>query len=197
MSEKILWTEKGVKITIEGEEYLIHAKAYLDGNYSQGRELDRDALLYASAYYYGLEKAEGYLLRGMRTRRQLEAYLVSHGFEEVAERILDFMEEAGLLNDLEYARSYYEQQRRQKGSHAIRHKLKERGIDPALLNQVEMEEDPEDLVEILLKKYTFWEDIDYKEEIKRKNFLLGRGFSHEAINKAIKHVKNLKSEDKD
>jgi SOS response regulatory protein OraA/RecX len=60
-----------------------------------------------------------------------------------------------------------------------------------------MQEDPKDALEILLKKYSFWEDIDYKEEIKRKNFLLGRGFNHETINKAIKCAKNRKLEDKD
>ena len=93
MLEKTEWTRKGVKITLQGEEYLIHTKAYLEGNISEGQEVDLDALLLRSGYYYGLEKAEGYLVRGMRTRKQIRDYLVARDFIDPVEYILNFLEE--------------------------------------------------------------------------------------------------------
>lgn len=197
MIEKSEWTRKGVKITLQGEEYLIHNKAYLEGNFSEGQEVDLDALLLRSGYYYGLEKAEGYLVRGLRTRKQIQDYLIARDFIPPLEAILDFLEEMGLINDLDYARVYYEQERRRRGSYAIRQRLKQRGVDSTVLAKIQMEEDPRDAMEVLLKKYSFWEDIDYKEEIKRKKFLQSRGFSHETINKAINYAKDHKLEDKD
>ncbi|HZK09938.1 MAG TPA: RecX family transcriptional regulator [Clostridia bacterium] len=197
MIEKADWSNKGVKITLDGEEYLIHTKAYMEANLSEGQEVDLDALLLRSAYFYGLEKAESYLLRGLRTRKQLRDYLIAREFIDPVENILNFLEEYGLINDYDYAKTYYEQERHRRGSFAIKQRLRQRGINSSTLARIDMIEDPKDALELLLKKYSFWEDLDYKEEIKRKNFLLGRGFSHETINKAMILAKNKKTTNKD
>lgn len=192
MIERVEWTNKGVKINLDGEEYLIHTKAFLEFSPGEGEEVDLDALLYRSCYYSALERAESYLSRGMRTKKQLRDYLEKRDFSECADEVLDFLEEMGLINDLDYGSSYYEEERHRRGSYAIVERLRARGLSTRVIEQIYMEEDPEDAAKLLLKKYSFWEQLDYKEEVKRKNFLLGRGFSYETINKAIILAKNAK-----
>ncbi len=197
MLEEVKWTGKGVKIRVDKEEYLIHSKAFLEIIPEEGQELDLDALIYRSNYFFAMERAEGYLLRGPRTAQQMKEYLIKIGFEEVAARVVEFLEEVDLINDFDYARSYYEQEAHRRGSFAIAQRLAQRGIDSRVIEDLYMEEDPRVARDILLKKYSDWENLGYKEEIKRKNFLLGRGFSYETINKAIKLAKFGILEDKD
>ncbi|NLY72452.1 MAG: hypothetical protein GX079_01990 [Tissierellia bacterium] len=192
MVEKVEWTSKGVKIRLDGEEYLIHTKAFLEFSPGEGEEVDLDALLYRSCYYSALERTENYLSRGLRTKKQLRDYLEKRNFSKCAEEVLEFLEEMGLINDLHYGRSYYEEERHKRGSYAIAERLKNRGLTSSVIAQIYMEEDPEDAARLLLKKYSFWDELDYKEEVKRKNFLLGRGFSYETINKAMILAKNTK-----
>lgn len=192
MLEKVEWTKKGFLLTIDGEEILIHRDAYLEGNLDVGQEVDLDALRHRSDFFFGMERAQGYLSRGPRTRRQLQDYLYKRGFISPLEEILDLLTEYGLLNDLDYAQRYYEEEKHRRGSMAIVARLRQRGVSSHVIDQLHMEEDPEDAAEILRKKYSHWEDLSYEEEAKRKNFLLGRGFSYETINESIILAKNPK-----
>lgn len=195
--EETKWTAKGVKIRVSGKEYLIHTKAFMEAMPDEGQEVDLDALLYRSNYFYAMERAESYLSRGPRTARQMKDYLIKRDFFDVVEEVVAFLEEVGLIDDRDYARIYYEQERHRRGSHAIEQRLRDRGIDSSTIYELYMEEDPRDAWQILEKKYGPWGEVDYKEEIKRKNFLLGRGFSYETINKAVELAKFGDLEDKD
>lgn len=197
MVEKTDWTRRGVKLTYAGEEYLIHTKAFLEFSPGEGEEVDLDALLYRSCYYSALERSEYYLSRGMRTRKQLRDYLIKREFGLCVDEALDFLEEMGLIDDLNYAQTYYDQERHRRGSYAIVQRLRQRGVASYVIDKVYMEEDPRDALALLEKRYSNWEELDYKEEVKRKNYLLGRGFSYESINKAINLAKSGDFEDKD
>ena len=192
MLEKIQWTKKDILLTIDGVEELIHKEAYLEANLDEGDEVDLETLRHRSDFFFGLERAKFYLSRGPKTRWQLRAYLVDRGFSSPVEEILDLLTEYGLLNDLDYAQRFYEEERHKRGSMAIAARLRERGVCSRIIDQLSMEEDPEDAALILRKKYSDWEELDGQEEAKRKNFLLGRGFSYETINKSIFLAKNWK-----
>ncbi|MBC7217279.1 MAG: RecX family transcriptional regulator [Candidatus Caldatribacterium sp.] len=126
----------------------------------------------------------------MYTTWELRGKLQKEGFpKEVVEEALAFLSERGYLNDRLYASTYIEEKRQvaPRGYFAFYHELKSRGIPSELLSELRdmypLEAEVEDAKGLLLR----W---GVKEKEKLWQRLLRRGFSHEAIERAILDLRN-------
>ncbi|MEZ0069241.1 regulatory protein [Streptacidiphilus sp. MAP12-20] len=116
-----------------------------------------------------------------RTRRQLADALRRKEIpDEVAEGVLDRLEEVGLIDDAAYARSWVEQRQRNRGlaRRALAGELRAKGVDSELVAQAVAEVDPGDeeaaahrLVE---RKLRSTQNLDRQVRIRRLAGMLAR-----------------------
>lgn len=84
------------------------------------------------------ERALRYLAHRSHSRLELRRKLLKSGAQEQVERLLNTLEDEGLLDDKAFAiqRALHQRQRRRWGSYRIRQDLKKLGIDAKIINQV-------------------------------------------------------------
>ena len=130
------------------------------------------------------------LERQDRTRWNLSGKLSDSGYPpEVVREALTYIESFGYVDDDRYARNYirYHQTSRSRGR--IREDLLKKGIakdviETALFEEYSASEDS--LMASLLRKRHFDPDTaDEKERMSAFRFLIGRGFSYEAVRRAV------------
>ena len=115
--------------------------------------------------------------------------------EETAEEIAEKMQEAGLVNDEEYARKYAEELLRKKhmSMRGIEFRLREKGISPEIIQIIskELECDPAaEIQQVLAKKYpSYLQD----EKIKKRAIaaLQRLGWSWSDIKNAMQEENNF------
>ena len=150
------------------------------------------------------EQAAVYLSRQMRTRKQTEEYLAKKGYsrDDIREAC-DMMEEYHYLDDLEYARLYFETgYRREKGRARIRQELLARGVSREILDEAEDMTDAPDEEETVLaiaRKALEGEDLSgadwkQKEKIRARaaRKLASRGFRGDIVFRAIRLAESEK-----
>ena len=122
--------------------------------------------------------------RFAQTRHQLETYLIKRGFptESIAV-VLDRFEDAGLINDVEYAAMWVRSRRliRNSGPQALQRELRERGIAAHVIEQAVSERDGDDRDCALLlaqRKISSLGRHDAVTQIRRiTGFLIRRGYN--------------------
>lgn len=131
-------------------------------------------------------KARGARMLGERplSRKELIRRLTEKGeSEEDALAAADWLEELGVLNDLEYARSivrHYSQ--RGYGAQKLRFELQRRGIDRCLWEEaLEEQSDPADRVTAFLQSRFRGQLPDEKQRKRAADALLRRGFRWEEV----------------
>lgn len=84
------------------------------------------------------ERALRYLTHRSHSRLELRRKLLKFGAQEQVERLLNSLEDKGLLDDKEFAkqRAMHQRQRRRWGSYRIRQDLKKLGIDAKIIQHV-------------------------------------------------------------
>ncbi len=102
---------------------------------------------------------------------------------------LDRLIEENLLSDQRYCEAFV-LSRKNKGYGPVRikHELRERGVDQTLIDTY-LDESSEawitSLQKVIIKKYGDFPDDGYQQQVKKKRFLLQRGFTFEQIQSAI------------
>ncbi|MGB9553853.1 MAG: regulatory protein RecX, partial [Candidatus Caldatribacteriaceae bacterium] len=139
-----------------------------------------------------LKKCWRYLNRKMYTVRELSDQLRRDGFDgKTIEETIAFLQEKGYLNDAEYIQAYLEsRKRRPKGYLAIVDELKRKGVASSYLVSLRddfypLEEEVEDALRLLQAGKERGED-----EEKMKTKLLRRGFTWEAIERALSRMRD-------
>lgn len=109
---------------------------------------------------------------------------------EVAGSAVDRLQQDGLVSDERYVESLIVVRReRGYGPLRIEHELKEKGIDPALIDRWLDARDPQwlgVLREVHRRKYGDSTPENYQERARRARFLQSRGFSAEQVMKVLK-----------
>lgn len=157
-----------------------------------GNELDDDELhdlIYDSNYKRAKEKAL-YLISGHDySQKNLYDKLRRDYPEDVAERVIERMEELGLLNDEAYARRMAHDllYLKKMSARGAVYKMMEKGIDKSLAEEIveEFELDPvEMLVELIERKYA--DKLDDEKSLRRTVASLQRlGYSWGEIRAAL------------
>lgn len=140
------------------------------------------------------DKIVTYVLYKMRTVAETRKKCQMLKFEEsYIDEVIDYLIEAGYLNDDNYAKKYVENVMRLKNmsSNGIKIDLMRKGVSEDIIDKYvdtdEVKEYEEESAVILAqKKYKTTPDI-----LKVKKFLLGKGFGYEAVSKSIDNLPKL------
>jgi regulatory protein len=181
---------------------------YLDGEYafglarivaawlSVGQEIDDEKiaqLKHEDEREVAYQRAIKFLNYRPRTLLEIRQNLQKHDIpEEIIVYVLDRLQQAGLINDQHFAENWVENRSelRPRSRHALSFELKQRGIDPQVIEQTLEEIDDEELAyQAALKqarKYKNLEWIDFRR--KMYGFLARRGFNYEVSSQATARV---------
>ena len=140
------------------------------------------------------DKIISYVLYQMRTVAEVRRKCQKLKFEEdYIDETIDYLIEAGYLNDEKYAQKYVENVLRIKKASAneIKVGLMRKGVSEDIIDKYvdvpEVHEFEEACcIELAQKKYKVTPDI-----LKVKKFLLGKGYSYDAVAKSIDNLPNL------
>lgn len=149
------------------------------------------------AYQKGLDL----VLFRKNTREELLSKLKAKGFSaEEAAQAVERLEEAGYVNDFQYAQSYVRQHRTGKYTTLgqIRQELLKKGVAPVIIDDVlsvcepESEEDElEKLKQFINNKYYKLiqaGEIDYNKKMSIQQALYRKGYSVELIQRAVNEI---------
>ncbi len=197
---------KGVKIHlhVDGRYLLtIHEEVWMKNGLKKGQQLTDellDKLSEESQERFAKERAMRLLSARSYTGRQLFDKLTEEAEPEVAQQVVERMEQLGLVDDLDYARRYARDctNLRQFGANRTRQELRRRGVDPEVIDQVleEQEQNPvEAIIRWIERKYCRdLEDPTGKGKNRAVQGLLRRGYSYDEIFAAIREFQERESE---
>ena len=140
------------------------------------------------------DKIMNYVLYKMRTVKEVRQKCQKLQLEEdYTDEVIDYLIEAGYLDDKRYANKYVQNVLRLKkcSKEEIRIDLMRRGIDGDIIDNAidipELSEFEDESCEIVaLKKFRSTPDI-----LKVKKYLISKGYNYEAISKAIDNLPRL------
>ncbi len=189
--------EDGETILLSNEEMLRYA-IHAENTYSREQwETLLQQIQVQRAYQKGLDL----VLFRKNTRWELLEKLKANGFpKEEAEQAAERLEEAGYLNDFQYAQSYVRQHQTDKYTTLgqIKQALLKKGISHVIIETVlsaygpeSEEEEVEKLKQFINNKYYKLiqaGQIDYNKKISIQQALYRKGYSPELIQKAVNEI---------
>ena len=184
------------QLYIDGEQAMkIDTETFLRSGLRPGDELTDEALhelVQASDAHRAKEKALYLLEHRAHSKKELtEKIARTTASREAAQAAADRMEELGLLNDGEYARRYAQElfTRKRYGAMRVRQELRQKGIDPELVEELLAEYADENaalmnMQALLLKKYPGWQEDG---KVRRRAFaaLQRLGYAYADIRRAM------------
>ena len=125
-----------------------------------------------------------------RTEAQLRRKLSELRYpEEIVEEAIAYVKSFHYLDDARYARQYIESRRETESLRQMRSALAQRGIGRSLLEEILQETEPpreeEQISRWLAKRQFHPDEADEKERERMYRFLLRKGYSWEAVRRAV------------
>ncbi len=181
---------------------------YLDGEFAFGLPITEAARLRrgqwlsdeeiarlkaVDAYNRARDAALRFLAVRPRSTAEVRRYLRRKGFDgETVERVIVRLEELGYLDDEAFARYWVENRERfrPRGPLALRHELREKGVDNAIIDRVLSNLDPAASARAALRpRLRQWKALEWPAFRKKAGaFLARRGFSYDIINDVLHAV---------
>ena len=198
---KLIFKDNCVQIELDNSEKIrISYDTYSMYRISSGTSLSSECyieLYEESKKFECMEKAFGQLAVRARSVDELRRYLKRKNFSEKhIEETLDYMKQKGYLNDYSFSMSFVKEKMKsgKSGKDIIVRDLYRKGVGRKIIDKVIRESgadipDEDSLYELALKKYKSVKDRD-NSFIKVSNFLRGRGFDYESINRVLRRIKN-------
>ena len=187
------WKKSMSAVYIDGEYAVtLDTMTLIKNHIKAGVEISDEelhSLIQQSEKQRANEKALNLITYRDHSKKELKEKLSRTYSEETAEEIAEKMQEAGLVNDEEYARKYADELLRKKhmSLRGIEFRLREKGISPEIIEIIkeELEFDPvSEIQQVLAKKYpSYLQD----EKIKKRAIaaLQRLGWSWSDIKNAI------------
>jgi regulatory protein len=130
-------------------------------------------------------RALRHLARREHSRAELARKLAPRAASTAAlEQLLDALAASKQLSDERYAEARAHQLARKYGAARIRHDLRAKGVDEAIVGQASAGGELERAAGILARKYRLPATTP-RERARRMRFLQSRGFSHDTIRKLL------------
>jgi regulatory protein len=143
-------------------------------------------------YFRGKDKALRLISKRMRTRDQVAASLEKLNLEQsICDGIVGELEEAGLINDLRFAREYVKVKRdvRNMGPFRLRHDLIRFGVRKAFVEQALEESFDAEIQERMARETAFRRvgsgPVDEKAARRIADHLRRKGFDFEIVNHVV------------
>ena len=193
------WKKSMSAVYIDGEYAVtLDTMTLIKNHIKAGAEISDEelhSLIQQSEKQRANEKALNLITYRDHSKKELKEKLSRTYSEETAEEIAEKMQEAGLVNDEEYARKYAEELLRKKhmSMRGIEFKLREKGISSEIIQIIkeELEFDPvSEIQQVLAKKYpTYAQD----EKVKKRAIaaLQRLGWSWSDIKNAMQEENNF------
>lgn len=164
-----------------------------------GKVIDKallDKLLFEAEVGKLMERMYRLFSIRQRSEKEVKDYFRIKRIEGISEIAIDLtierLKQKGLINDLEFAKSWVEARRKskQKGIRALKSELYQKGIAQGIIEEVldEKEGEGELAKKVLEKKMRVWKNLPPLEFKKKAYEFLGRrGFEYETISKVLKN----------
>ncbi len=199
---------KITQITIQ-EKNKERCNIFLDGEYSfsaslelvlkyrlkVGTELDEkqiEEISFNEQKREALNKAVSYVSKTIKTRRQIITYLYGKGYaSSIVNFVIEKLQEYSYVNDVDYARQYIESCSSNQGKRLIEYKLISKGVSKEDIElayskiSVPQNENAKKVAEKYLKN----KELTKENLAKAFRYLVGRGFSYEEVDYALKEFK--------
>lgn len=180
----------------EYNKFVIEAEILAKHKIKTFDEIDSEKLntiLLENGELSAFDRALSYLEKNIKTEKGIRDYLKQKGFlDETIDKTVEKLVEYGYINDEIYAENYIRTYSNKKGKKLLAFELAMKGVDKQIINEkldelLEVEDEISSCRE-LLKKYLKNKAIDLKTKQKAYAHLASKGFSNDAINKAIREV---------
>ncbi|SHK44072.1 regulatory protein [Hathewaya proteolytica DSM 3090] len=171
----------------------------------KGQKVDLD-LLKDIATEDNFSKAKNtalkYISRCLKTESEVVKKLERAGFDEgTSQRVIEYMKSYNFVDDVEYTRLFIKEKIKKYGVTKIKYDLRNKGVNEKIveeqLNNNDLQEMDAVINQVASKKY---QQLKSKHEdqyiVKRKlaQFLLGKGYEYELINRTISKVEGGEEE---
>ncbi|MEG0774934.1 recombination regulator RecX [Clostridium sp.] len=144
-------------------------------------------------YIKGKSTALKYMEKSMKTQKQIEDMLLKREFQlDTINKVIEFLESYGFLDDRKYAENYVKQKIASSGINKIRQDLMRKGIDKELIKEILAKVDTEQEYDVAFnlaqKKLN---NLVKKEKDKNKVFqkityhLVSKGYNFSLINEVL------------
>ncbi|MCR4693730.1 MAG: recombination regulator RecX [Pseudobutyrivibrio sp.] len=187
--------DKGrAKICLEGgADFVLYKKEYMSYGLAEGEDLSEASYdeIKREILIPRCKKRGLYLLQKQdRSRKNLTDKLLEGGYPiDVVDEAIAYIDSFGYIDDERMARSYIRFYQDSRSKMRIRQDLKKKGISDDVINialEDEYANDEMELINALLtKKHYDKEEASYEDKGKMYRFLASRGFSSDAIKKAL------------
>lgn len=133
-----------------------------------------------------IDKAMTHLSASMKTRKQMNDFLVKKGYTQaVAEYVLEKLEYYKLIDDYAYCRAYVNSVSG-KGKRALEADLFKRGAEKAAIDEVLLSfEEDGDEAKTILQKYMRGKEVTKQNLNKGFKYLLSKGYGYDTAKDAI------------
>ncbi|MBR2870458.1 MAG: RecX family transcriptional regulator [Clostridia bacterium] len=160
-----------------------------------GMEIDSDELKRITNekdYLEAFEKATNYLSKYLKTKKQVQTYLLGKGYSlETANNVISKLIDYGFINDKEFAKRYIESNSNTQGVNLLKYKLMMKGLRKEDVSEVYEDsqiDSKENAKNLALKKMNGKENT--KENLaKVYRYLISKGFTYEDATFAIDFIK--------
>ena len=185
-----------VSIFVDDEYY---ASMFLDTAVKYGIKKDLEIeeevfknYLIESEKHLAFNKALNYLNTALKTAKQIRDYLNKKGYDKITiDYVIEKLKEYNYLNDRVFAETYISTYSNKYGKNMLKNKLFEKGVPRNIVDELLGEfESNEEVIDKLLVKKIGTKQITEDLLVKATRFLLGRGFSFDEVNSAIRKIRN-------
>ncbi len=163
-----------------------------------------EKLLFESEVGKLIERMYGLFNIRLRSEKEVRDYLKNLSFKRkikgenevslaAADLLVRKLKNKGLINDLEFARSWVEARLKKKGMRVILQELYQKGIDKEIIEEVvsglvTVDSEEKTAQGLLEKKIRVWENLPpLKFRKKASDFLMRRGFQYSLVREVIEN----------
>lgn len=205
--------KNNIELHFEDDTTLIlSGDVFLKSALRKGDEVDEKrikALIEEEFFYQAKKKAIQLLSKRLLSEHELKIKLTQKKFDmTIIDKVLNNMKEIGLLDDVNYAKQFFEYslKRKKDSLKAIKYNLLKKGIHEDIIRQVEIEYDvnyseKENISMIIDKKLKFLssQKLDYdKFKSRLFRYLLSKGYDagliSEVLNDKLSSIRQIEDE---
>lgn len=137
-----------------------------------------------------LRYAEKLLSIRPRSEKEIRLRMEKKGYSnEEIEKTIEYLKKAGLIDDREFARWWFEERKEKRGIIAIKYELKKKGVSDEIIEDVVKGDEKEFIKKALEKAEKRYKNLPRRERIRKiKEYLLRRGFSWDVIQEVIEWI---------
>lgn len=173
-----------------GERFEIYDEQIVLNSLREGKDVDvseMQKIAHQSQEKIATDYSLQTLGRGMKSTKELKDKLKQKKFDEnVIEKVLQKMQDYGYLNDVAFAREYFNYHKTHIGKKKIEFELAQKGIDSKIIHSICDEIDDQfAIAKKVAEKYLKNKILDFKTKTKLYSHLLSKGFEYQTINSVL------------